>query len=206
MLLELILISYGVDGDAGFSPSLMFHEIVRRSVSNPTVNNSSPTHTNTTSDNATLNAALPVAAPISDPGVGDETEKDIFIIGVLIGFCVFAVIGVTMTVVCWVRISNAKKPKDTEFKAKDAENLDKQNMRDVQLSEYEKRKRQMKELDNQQEEPPDDHLDESDDGGELDEITAVQSQPLEEETIVNPNFIHHYIPRSGSRSGSIRGH
>ncbi|KAL5251333.1 hypothetical protein ACHWQZ_G016880 [Mnemiopsis leidyi] len=104
------------------------------------------------------------------------------------------------------RISNAKKPKDTEFKAKDAENLDKQNMRDVQLSEYEKRKRQMKELDNQQEEPPDDHLDESDDGGELDEITAVQSQPLEEETIVNPNFIHHYIPRSGSRSGSIRGH
>ena len=45
------------------------------------------------------------------------------------------------------RISNAKKPKDTEFKAKDAENLDKQNMRDVQLSEYEKRKRQMKELD-----------------------------------------------------------
>ena len=45
------------------------------------------------------------------------------------------------------RISNAKKPKETEFKAKDAENLDKQNMRDVQLSEYEKRKRQMKELD-----------------------------------------------------------
>ena len=57
----------------------------------------------------------------------------------------------------------------------------------------------------QQEDPPDDHLDESDDGGELDEITAVQSQPLEEETIVNPNFIHHYIPRQPSRSGSIRG-
>ncbi|XP_063687373.1 uncharacterized protein LOC134820728 isoform X1 [Bolinopsis microptera] len=197
MLLELFFITYGIDGDAGYSPSLMFSDVIRRSLNNSVGNTA-------TSDNNTLNALQPVAAPVSANATGDDTDKSIFILGILIGFCVFAVVGVTMTVVCWIRISNAKKPKDTEFKAKDAENLDKQNMRDVQLSEYEKRKRQMKELDNQQEEPPDDQLDESDDGGELDEITAVQSQPLEEETIVNPNFIHHYIPRQSSRSGSIR--
>jgi len=174
----------------------MFSDVVKRSLNYNSVGN------NATSDNNTL--IQPVAAPVSAIAPGDDTDKSVFILGILIGFCVFAVVGVTMTVVCWIRISNAKKPKETEFKAKDAENLDKQNMRDVQLSEYEKRKRQMKELDNQQEEPPDDQLDESDDGGELDEITAVQSQPLEEETIVNPNFIHHYIPRQNSRSGSIR--
>lgn len=45
------------------------------------------------------------------------------------------------------RISNGRKQKDSEFKAREVENLDKQNLRDAQLSEYEKRKRQMKELD-----------------------------------------------------------
>ena len=54
----------------------------------------------------------------------------------------------------------------------------------------------------QNEEPPDINPDESDDGGELDEITAVQSQPLEEETIVNPNFIHHYMSRTSGRGGN----
>ena len=45
------------------------------------------------------------------------------------------------------------------------------------------------EEDKEQEE--DDNDSESED--DIDEITAVQSQPLDEETIVNPNFIHHYL-------------
>jgi len=205
MLLGLFLLTYGIDGDAGISPSLMIQDVLRRSLNSSLLNTTQPQ--NTTIQNTT-HVAKPVVAGPDNGSEDDPSSKSIFIIGILISFCVFAVLGVAMTVVCWIRISNAKKPKDTEFKAKGTENLDKQNMRDVQLSEYEKRKRQMKELDNQQEEPPDGNADESDDGGELDEITAVQSQPLEEETIVNPNFIHHYIPSSRQSSrvrGSIHG-
>jgi len=155
---------------------------------------------NDTSFNETLQNSTqqPIAQPVLDAPDNGSTEgddKSIFMLGILVSFCVFAVIGVVMTVICWVRVfSTPKKPKESDLKSKETETLDKRNMRDVQLTEYEKRKRQMKEMDNTPEEPAENGAEESDDGGELDEITAIQSQPLEEETIVNPNFIHHYVP------------
>eukprot|EP00116_Pleurobrachia_bachei_P015270 sb/3475532/ len=109
----------------------------------------------------------------------------------------------------WV-FSQPKKPKDQQgFKTKDTERLDSQNMRDVQLTEYEKRKRQMKELDSQDSPARQQDMPESEDEDENDEITAVQSQPpTDEETIVNPNFIHHYqfaaVPSLHSSTTSSR--
>ena len=43
--------------------------------------------------------------------------------------------------------SQPRQNKDSEFKSTDIKDLDTRNLRDVQLTEYEKRKAQMKELD-----------------------------------------------------------
>lgn len=192
LIIGLIYLLYGTDGDVPGSDNVMLHHVLR----NNTFNNTS------SNENGTGPIAAPVVDKPYDGTGGDGTDKSIFMLGILVSFCIVAVLGVVVTVICWVRIFSAPKKAGkecSEFKSKDAENLDKRNMRDVQLTEYEKRKRQMKELDNQQEEVPENGVEESDNDGELDEITAVQSQPLEEETIVNPHFMHHYVPIQGSR-------
>lgn len=166
---------------------------------NNTINQTRGGHGQT--DKLTNGQAVAQAVAAGDSGTGVD-NKYVFAIGILVSVCVFAVLGVVMTVVCWVKISRTRKAGPDEggdrVRTKDTASLDKRNMRDVQLSEYEKRKRQMMELDDQPDELPENEIPDSDDGGDLDEITAVQSQPLEEETIVNPNFIHHYLPRQGS--------
>lgn len=183
--------------------NVMYDDVVLRNTSK---SSSSNFHSNRTGVNNTSHhndtAVVPpphhnavVNAPQDNTNAHDDTSsKTVFVLCILISFCVIAVFGVVLTVVCWVRVfSHRRSEKDAETKAKDAENLDKRNMRDVQLSEYAKRKRQMQELDNEEDKEDDEEDNDSESEDDIDEITAVQSQPLDEETIVNPNFIHHYL-------------
>lgn len=97
-LIGLLYLFYGTaDGDAA-GEDVMLHHALR-----------SKTFANDTSFNETLkNSTQPVAQPVlaqPDDGSseGDGTDKSIFMLGILISFCIVAVLGVTMTVICWVR-------------------------------------------------------------------------------------------------------
>jgi len=136
-----------------------------------------------------------VAAQVSAQVVQDDQDS-IIALGIVVSLCVVGVLGMVMAVVCWVKLrSQPRQNKDSEFKSTDIKDLDTRNLRDVQLTEYEKRKQQMKELDSQQAEgPEEENGNESEDGEEMDEINVVQSEPVDEETIVNP--MYHYIPQT----------
>lgn len=149
-----------------------------------------PPDSSTNSTNGTGVAAA-VAAQVPQ-----DDQDSIIALGIVVSLCVVGVLGMVMAVVCWVKLrSQPRQNKDSEFKSTDIKDLDTRNLRDVQLTEYEKRKAQMKELDSQQAEgPEEENGNESEDGEEMDEINVVQQQPVDEETIVNP--MYHYIPQT----------